>query len=216
MSYALSTPRSGRQLIGLAVVAALHVVLGWALMSGLARHVIDVVKAPIETRLIEEIKPPPPPPERLPPPPKNVVPPPSFVPPPEVTVTPPPVAQPTITTTAVAPPPAPVTFSTADGTARPGGRPATIDVNSCERPAYPAAASRAEVTGLTKIRFTIDADGRVVTADIERSAGASREHRQLDRAAVDALSRCRFRPGTDESGRAIGAFAVVEYVWRLE
>lgn len=215
MSYALSPARSGRSVIGLAVVAVLHVVLGWALMSGLARHVIDVVKAPIETRLIDEIKPPPPP-EKLPPPPKSVVPPPSFVPPPEVTVTPPPVAQPTISTTAVAPPPAPVTLAAPDGTGRAGGRPATIDVNSCERPAYPAAASRAEVTGLTKIRFTIDAEGRVVTANIERSAGATREHRLLDRAAVDALSRCRFKPGTDENGRPIGAFTVVEYVWRLE
>jgi len=206
---------SRRHVVGFGSVVVLHLAIGWALMNGLARHVVEVIKTPLETRLIEEIKPPPPPPERLPPPPKQIAPPPSFVPPPEVSVTPPPIAQPSITTTAVAPPPTQVTIAPA-APATPVARAATIDVGSCERPAYPAAASRAEATGVTKIRFTIDANGRVVKADVERPAGATREHRLLDRAAVDALSQCRFRPGTDENGRAIGAFSVVDYVWRLE
>jgi protein TonB len=206
---------SRRHVVGFGSVVVPHLAIGWALMNGLARHVVEVIKTPLETRLIEEIKPPPPPPERLPPPPKQIAPPPSFVPPPEVSVTPPPIAQPSITTTAVAPPPTPVTIAPA-APAAPIARAATIDVGSCERPAYPAAASRAEATGVTKIRFTIDANGRVVKAEVERPAGATREHRLLDRAAVDALSQCRFRPGTDENGRAVGAYSVVDYVWRLE
>jgi protein TonB len=94
--------------------------------------------------------------------------------------------------------------------------PARIDVSTCEKPEYPAAALRAEATGTTKIRFTVDATGKVSKAEIERASGASREHRLLDRTAVEALSKCPFRPGTDENGKPVGAIAVVDYVWKTE
>jgi protein TonB len=56
-------------------------------MNGLAQRLVEVIKSPLETKIIEEVKPPPPPPpENLPPPPKFAPPPPSFVPPPEVQV----------------------------------------------------------------------------------------------------------------------------------
>jgi len=71
-------------------------------------------------------------------------------------------------------------------------------------------------TGTTKIRFTVDATGKVSKAEIEKSAGPSREHRLLDRTAIDALSKCPFKPGTDENGQAVGATTVVEYVWKTE
>ena len=87
-------------------------------------------------------------------------------------------------------------------------------VSACIK--YPAAALRAEATGTSKIRFTVDATGAVSKAEIERSAGPSREHRLLDRAAIDALSKCRFKPGTDEAGKPVGAVTPVEYVWKLE
>ena len=78
MDYAEAQRNPTKHPVGLSVVIVLHVLLGWALVSGLARKVVEVVKAPIETKIIEEIKPPPPPPpENLPPPPKNMPPPPS-------------------------------------------------------------------------------------------------------------------------------------------
>jgi periplasmic protein TonB len=99
----------GKHMVGIGVVLGLHVLLGWALLNGLAQRMVEVIKGPIETKIIEEVKPPPPPPpENLPPPPKFAPPPPSFVPPPEVVVNPPPTVAPVITTTTVAPPPAPV------------------------------------------------------------------------------------------------------------
>ena len=105
MDFAQQQRNPGRHLIGFGIVVALHVLLGWALVTGLAQRMIEVIKAPIETKIIEEVKPPePPPPENLPPPPKFAPPPPSFVPPPEVNVAPPPTPAPTITTTQVAPP----------------------------------------------------------------------------------------------------------------
>ena len=97
-----------RHVAGLSLVVALHIAVVYALVSGLAKKVVDVVRAPIETKVIEEIKKPPPPPEVLvPPPPKLEAPPPPFVPPPEVRIEAPPPAQPTITATTPTPGPMP-------------------------------------------------------------------------------------------------------------
>ncbi|MGY4828892.1 energy transducer TonB [Sphaerotilaceae bacterium SBD11-9] len=122
-----------RHLTGIAFVVLFHVLLVYGLMSGLARKVVDVVRAPIETKVIEEITKPPPPPEVVvPPPPKLEAPPPPFIPPPEVQIaTPPPVA-PTITATQT-PPPAPTLMTPA---APPAAAPA---------PAAPAVVSAAVV-----------------------------------------------------------------------
>ncbi|HRZ63220.1 MAG TPA: energy transducer TonB, partial [Rubrivivax sp.] len=82
MDYAQQQRDPRKHLLNLSVVVLLHLLLGWALVAGLGRKVIEVVRAPIETKIIEEVKPPPPPPpENLP--------------------------APTITTTTVVPPPAP-------------------------------------------------------------------------------------------------------------
>jgi protein TonB len=151
------------------------------------------------------------------------LPPPSFMPPPEVQVSTPQLA-PAITVTREAPPPSTVTLSPAAPGPAPAAAPAPrpqavaarIDVSTCEKPEYPAAALRADATGTTKIRFTVDATGVVSKAEIERAAGPSREHRLLDRTAVEALSKCRFKPGTDEQGKPIGGSTVVDYVWKTD
>lgn len=222
MDYAQQQRNPGKHLSGLMVVVLLHLLLGWALVSGLARKVVDVIKAPIETKIIEEVKPPPPPPpENLPPPPKFAPPPPSFVPPPEVVVNAPQTPAPTITVSPVAPPPTPVVIAPVAPAPAPPAPPrsapvaAITSVADC-KPDYPAAALKDEATGTTRIRFTIDATGRMTGADVLRSAGASRAHKALDRAAVSGLSECKFRPGRDENGKAVGAFADVDYVWKLE
>ena len=67
----------GKRFGGLVFVILLHVFIVYALVSGLARNVVEIIKAPIETKIIEEVKPPPPPPpENLPPPPPKAPPPP--------------------------------------------------------------------------------------------------------------------------------------------
>ena len=66
-------------------VIILHLAVGYALVTGLARKVVDVIKQPLETKIIEEVKkviPDTPPP----PPPKLATPPPPFIPPPEVNI----------------------------------------------------------------------------------------------------------------------------------
>ena len=80
---------SSKRLVGLGVVALLHVLVIYALVTGLARDVIQVIQNPLQARLIEEIKPPPPapPPQKVVQPHRKVAaPPPPFVRRPEVQV----------------------------------------------------------------------------------------------------------------------------------
>lgn len=226
MDFAQQQRSPAKHAVGFGIVIVMHILLGWALVSGLARKVVEVIKAPIETKIIEEVKPPPPPPENLPPPPKFAPPPPSFVPPPEVVVAPPPAPAPTITTTPIVPPPAPPVVlappAPAPVEAPPAppavaAKPAIANVASCAptKDDYPTAALRAEATGTTKIRFTIDGQGKLVKTELVRAAGTSREHRLLDRVAMEKLSTCKFSPGVDAAGRAVGGTFDVEYVWNI-
>ena len=96
-------------------------------------------------------------------------------------------------------------------------RPAVIYPNAraCQ-PEYPAAALKAHAQGVTGVRFTVSAEGRLLGARIVQASGSTPEHQLLDEAAVTALSRCPFRAGTDESGKAVGAEINVSYRWKLE
>ena len=92
MNFAQQQADPRRRIVGFCAVLLFHVLLVYALVTGLAKKVVDVVRAPIETKVIEEVKKPPPPPEVVvPPPPKLEAPPPPFIPPPEIQIaTPPP------------------------------------------------------------------------------------------------------------------------------
>jgi protein TonB len=227
LDYAQQQRNPGKHVIGLSVVVALHVVLGAALVYGLSRKVIEVVKAPIETKIIEEVKPPPPPPpDNLPPPPKTAPPPPSFVPPPEIQVAPPPTPAPTITTTTVAPPPAPVTIgpppaptpSVATAPAAPPAPPVRtapkLDFNACAKPEYNAATRRADAQGTVVVTYTMDTSGAISEARVEKSSGMSREHKMLDRMTLDAVQGCKGTPGTVD-GKPEKLTGRIEYVWKL-
>ena len=81
MSFSYRPHDSRRRRRGLAVVAVLHLLLLWALVSGTARRGLEILKKPLEAVVIQEviIPPPPPPP---PPPPKDKPPEPKAPPPP--------------------------------------------------------------------------------------------------------------------------------------
>lgn len=101
-----------RRWLGLGVVMAVHGLAIWAVSSGMARQVLEVIHKPVEVAIITEVPTPaepPPPPKPVPPPPKapppvQAPPPPAYVPPPEVA--PPPPAQPVIEAVVSTPPPA--------------------------------------------------------------------------------------------------------------
>jgi len=122
------------------------------------------------------------------------MPPPPYIPPPEVTVQVP-VSAPTITAV----------------TSEPVRTPPVVDANTCEKPTYPPAALRANETGLVRLSFLIEADGRVLDSKVERSSG----FRRLDEAARAGLSLCKFRPAT-VNGKPERSWGRIEYVWKLE
>ncbi len=116
-----------RHLVGITFVILFHAFIVYALVTGLAKKVVDVVRAPIETKVIEEVRKPPPPPEVVvPPPPKLEAPPPPFIPPPEVHIEVPPPPAPAITAVTPTPPPAPVVIAPITPPAPPAPAPAPV------------------------------------------------------------------------------------------
>lgn len=86
-----------------------------------------------------------------------------------------------------------------------------IDASNCAKPAYPATALRNEETGTVSLAFLVGKDGKVASAKVERSSGS----RDLDRAAVNGLSLCRFTPGTVD-GVPYESWYRMQYVWTLD
>lgn len=220
MSYAQPHEMSSRRLTGLIVVVTFHAVMGYALVNGLARSIVEVVTQPLQTKIIEEVKPPPPEKQPPPPPPKLAAPPPPFIPPPEIQVQAPPdiAAQAITAVTNVKPtepiaapgqrvaPPAPVVVR-----APPVRTSAVVDANACEKPSYPAAAVRAGETGIVRLAFLIDVNGTAVESRIERSSGS----RRLDEAARGGLALCKFKPATVD-GKPVREWKQIEYEWKLD
>jgi protein TonB len=210
--------KSGKRFTGLATVVLLHLFIVYALVTGLARKVVEVIKQPIETKIIEEVKPPPPPDlPPPPPPPKLLAPPPPFIPPPEVQIQQPQQQQNTITAvSSVKPdspflPPAHRIDGPVDTARKPVRIAAVVDSRACEKPDYPPKSLRNEEQGTVTLEFLIGIDGRVVDSKIFKSSG----FRDLDRAAIAGLSLCKFKPGTVD-GKPEQSWTKMQYVWKLE
>ena len=187
MNFARQQSDPRRRAIGFGVVLLFHALLIYALVTGLAKKVVDVVRAPIETKVIEEIKKPPPPPEVVvPPPPKLEAPPPPFIPPPEIQISTPPPA-PTITATTPTPPPAPVAIAPAPppvvATPAPPAPPAPAVVTAgvaCSNystvmgdVAFPREALRAGIErGEAVMQFTLSASGEIKDIKAVRSTNS--------------------------------------------
>jgi protein TonB len=208
MNFSENRRSPARKIIGVAFVILLHVAIVYALISGLARKMVEVIAKPIETSIIEEIKPLPP--AEVPPPPKLAAPPPpSFVPPPEIVVKNPAQQNDAISAvTNVQPaspdlPPAHVSSSNRVA--------AVVDARACQKPQYPSKSLRNEEEGVVTLEFLIGIDGRVVEAKIQSSSG----YKDLDNAARAALSLCKFKPGTVD-GKPEQSWTKMQYVWKME
>ena len=203
MDYSERNP--GKNLSGITLVVILHLAIGYALVTGLARKVVEVIKAPLETKIIEEVKKPPPdvPP---PPPPKMATPPPPFIPPPEINiqvpvVTPPPTIT-TVTTTPPPPGPPPVIA--------PPAPPAPVALPPVRReykasyrvePVFPRQAQRDGISGTVVARVHVSPGGAVTQVQIMSST-----NRIFDREVIRALSQWKFNP---EPVGFIGEYEIV-------
>ncbi|MDA5194756.1 energy transducer TonB [Govanella unica] len=206
MSYA-NQQSSSTRMVGFGIVVLMHVAVGYALQSGLARSVIEVIRGPIETKIIEEQKPddkePPPPP------PKFDQPPPPFVPPPEISIDMPAESS---STTAISnvqskvSAPAPVA---APKPAQPDTPPQSTKRNS--QPEYPPSARRAGEEGTVILLLYVKEDGRIGEAKVDKSSGFNR----LDEAAQKEAERnWRFKPATKD-GKPVAAWTKVAVTFRL-
>lgn len=208
--YAAATGPNPQRFVGLGVVALLHVVVIWGLANGLARQVVELLPAPIETRIIEEREAP----QDTPPPPPPVLeapPPPPFIPPPEISIVQPAprpaaIAAVTHTPPPPAPPPAPVAAPRVPVRVAP-----VVRAQHCRDPDYPSISERLGETGTVLLALKVGLDGRVTESRVESSSG----HARLDKAAVDGLSRCRFTPGTVD-GVPETAWAKIRYTFKSQ
>jgi protein TonB len=205
MDYARRHRDPGRHILGITFVVLIHALVIYALVTGLARKAVEVIKKPITATIIEEIKAPPPPPP--PPPPRKIIEQPKievpiqpYVPPPDIPPPPQPIEVPTITAVTpepppkqeyvIAPPPPPVVV---EAPPAPPQKPAVrrgIVRLSGEDPIYPREAIRAGVAkGRVLVRLQIDEKGNVTEVIIV----SSEPPRVFDRVVRSALSEWKFR-----------------------
>lgn len=195
MAYA-DQSMSGNRVTALIIVALIHVVLGYALVTGLAYEAAKKVIQRVTTVDIkEEVK------KEEPPPPKKVdlPPPPPVAPPPKINVA---VAPPPIQTVVHPPPPAPIVLAPPAPAPPPPPPPKPAsprnDPGSWATSAdYPSRALREERAGTTSFRVTIDPEGKVASCTITGSSG----HADLDEATCKFVTRrARFRKPSEGYG----------------
>ena len=87
---------------------------------------------------------------------------------------------------------------------------AQVDSNACEKPDYPASSIRSGEEGTVNLALLIGPDGRVLESKVEKSSGS----RALDKAAIQGLSLCKFKPGSVD-GVPEKSWAKLQYVWTI-
>jgi protein TonB len=188
VNYAERERNLANHLPSIAAVVVLHIIIGYALITGLARRVIEVIKQPIETKIIEEIKKPPPdvPP---PPPPKLAAPPPPFIPPPEINIQiPQTTPAPTITVQSTTPPPPGPPVIQKQVEAQPAVR-KEYKASFRVEPQFPRQAISQGLSGHVTAWVHVAPNGTVTNVEIKSSS-----NRIFDREVIRALSQWKFNP----------------------
>jgi protein TonB len=198
MDFARQQRDPTRHLIGISFVVLIHAIIIYALVTGLARKAIEVIKKPLTATIIEEIKAPPPPPP--PPPPKRIVEPPKelqpYVPPPDIPV-PVQTTEPVISAVTVTPPTEPVVIAPPAPPAPPPPKPAirrgAVPIERVE-PVYPREAIRENISsGRVVARLAVNEKGLVTDVTIVEA----NPRRVFDREVIRALSLWKFQPEGD-------------------
>jgi protein TonB len=206
MDYAQQQRNPRKHMIGLTAVVLIHVLVLWAIQSGLAQKTVKVIRKPVEV-LLEEYKPPPPPP---PPPPPKVVkvveptpqapPPPVYTPPPEVKVDapPPPIAvttEPPPAQYKIEPPPPPVV----EQKKGPSGLVKGAVCQKKVKPEYPRKALQEGISALLVVHITIAPNGKATDAVVRSSDVADPAMKRLFASAAIAAAR-QFECEPSETG----------------
>lgn len=211
MDYARQQRDPTRHMIGIGFVILVHALVIWALVSGLARKAVEVIKKPLTATIIQEVKlppPPPPPPKKIVEAPKAPQPQPTYVPPPDIP-TPAQSTAPTIsavTATAptephvIAPPPVVAPPPPPKPAIRRGSQLVIVEK---EDVTYPREAIRANIQkGLVTARLRIDEKGNVTDVHIV----SADPPRHFDSAVRDALMKWKFKA---EGEKYVGEVEVI-------
>jgi periplasmic protein TonB len=207
-AYAQDSSFFTRRGIVVVAIIALHLFVLYALATGLARKMVEVIAPNIEADIVEEVKndeePPPPPPPEMERPPVEV-------PPPEVSIDLPMET----TTTAIQdvtdkpPPPAP------PPPPRVAGSPAKMKSAVDPDQFYPPGAKRREEQGSPVVQACVGANGRLVREPVVTETSGFPE---LDGAAVKVAKANRYTPAS-ENGTALPESCVkfkVKFVIKAE
>jgi len=234
MSY-LDQGMSPSKMWAIVIVALIHVLLGFAFVTGFANEFIKKTSQDLDVFEVEE----PPPPEEEPPPPEEVEPvAPEVVTPPAIVKAnqPPPPPMRTQTEQTQAPfnpdppraeprpatPPPPPRVQCPDGSSVPAGTacpsppaapptPPRLRSGTISNDDYPASAIRAQAQGTTRMSLQIGADGRVTSCSVTGSSGNS----SLDSTACNlAQRRYRFNPAT-RNGQPVASTYSQSVRWQL-
>ncbi len=87
--------------------------------------------------------------------------------------------------------------------------PAQFDAKTCKAE-YPKASLMNEEEGAVAMSFLVSAEGRVLDSKIEKTSG----FKNLDNAALKAITNCKFKPGMKD-GAVAQTWTKVNYVWAL-
>lgn len=204
-----------------AVVAGLHVLIGAGLINVMNAKTITLPKLIEDATVWIQPEAPPPPPPEPPRPQVKVEKPPIVVPKTEVDLPPPPIEEviqastepepaiePALPAANDAPPAEPANAGSPPGQM---GSAVLANADGCATPDYPVNAARNGDTGTVTLALLVGPDGRVQDARVQKTSG----HRELDRAALNALSLCQFKPAMN-NGVAQAGWGQIAYVWTLE
>lgn len=210
-----------------ALVAGLHALVALGIVDMMNTKVLPLPTLPGDFTVFTTPKPvdPPPLPPDPPQPVQRIAPPDIVVPKIEVEITPPPVENPVRTTfeadpipqppaqaqSTVQPPAASSGSGTGNGTGSGAVRTiALAEASGCATPTYPARAARNGDSGTVVLALLIGTDGRVANARVQKTSGS----RDLDKAALNALSQCQFKPATN-NGVPEAGWGQLAFVWTL-
>ncbi|MCL4738205.1 MAG: TonB family protein [Burkholderiaceae bacterium] len=207
-----------------AVIVALHALVGWGLLQVQAVRDTLAAAAPMFVDLLaaprpepQPAPPPPPPPTRPapkkpPPPAPIVVAEPASQPAPPVFVAPPPDPEPPPPQPVSVTPPAPPAPEPAPAPPAPKLIPASaIEYLVLPDIVYPASSRRLNEQGLVIVAVHVDAAGVPQEVRLTQSSGFDR----LDRAALAGVRRARFKPYT-EGGQPTAGWARIPIPFELE
>ena len=89
---------------------------------------------------------------------------------------------------------------------------AALDSSSpCTPPEYPRASLSNEEKGVVNVSFLVGVDGKVIESKVEKTSG----YVKLDRAAVSAFSKCKFKPAIKD-GKAEQQWATINFEFKLD